>query len=84
MIAPCPAYRRIMKSYGFGVIPPQQKPSNDNDLILDPALKDKITVRKPLTLKKPAAKKLKDAFNPAAARKAKKPAPKHTPPKPYR
>jgi hypothetical protein len=64
--------------------PSAAPPANDNELILDPALKDRITVRKPLVLKKPAAKKLKDAFNPAARKKSKKPAPKHTPPKPNR
>lgn len=73
-----------MKSYGFGVIPPQQKPSNDNELILDPAIKKTITVRKPLVLKKPAGKKLKDAFNPAAVRKSRKAAPKPRPPQPPR
>jgi hypothetical protein len=48
------------------------KAANDNELVLDPALKSRITVRAPLTFKKPTKKQLKDVFNPKAAAPAKK------------
>lgn len=47
-------------------------PANDNELILDPALRNRITVRKPLSFKKPTKKQLKEVFNPKAAAPAKK------------
>lgn len=51
---------------------PKPTPANDNELILDPALKNRITVRAPLTFKKPTKKQLKEVFNPKAAAPPKK------------